>query len=64
MEFFLNQKKQLGKLKSEEDFDKIAVFGAGNGGVVHCVWHKATSTVFGAFHSDGPINICMEYMNT
>ena len=99
LEFFLTQKKQLGELKSEEDFEKIAELGAGNGGVVHCVRHKGTHTViakkmihlevkpaikkqiitelrildecnspyivgfFGAFHSDGEINICMEYMD-
>jgi len=99
LESFLNQKRQLGELKSEEDFDKIQELGAGNGGVVHCVKHKATGTViakkmihlevkpaikkqiitelrildecnspyivgfFGAFHSDGEINICMEYMD-
>ena len=40
LEFFLNQKKQLGELKSEEDFEKISELGAGNGGVVHCVRHK------------------------
>jgi len=99
LEFFLNQKKQLGELKSEEDFEKISELGAGNGGVVHCVRHKETGTViakkmihlevkpaikkqiitelkilhdcnspyivgfYGAFHSDGEINICMEYMD-
>merc|ERR1712025_1183836 len=99
LEFFLSQKKQLGELKSEEDFEKISELGAGNGGVVHCVRHTATGTViakkmihlevkpaikkqiitelrildecnspyivgfYGAFHSDGEINICMEYMD-
>lgn len=99
LEFFLNQKKQLGELKSEEDFEKISELGAGNGGVVHCVRHKATGTViakkmihlevkpaikkqiitelrilhdcnspyivgfYGAFHSDGEISICLEYMD-
>jgi len=99
LEFFLNQKKQLGELKSEDDFEKISELGAGNGGVVHCVRHKETGTViakkmihlevkpaikkqiitelkilhdcnspyivgfYGAFHSDGEINICMEYMD-
>merc|ERR1719266_964476 len=99
LEFFLNQKKQLGELKSEEDFEKISELGAGNGGVVHCVRHLATGTIiakkmihlevkpaikkqiitelrildecnspyivgfYGAFHSDGEINICMEYMD-
>jgi len=99
LEFFFNQKKQLGELKSEEDFEKISELGAGNGGVVHCVRHKTTGTViakkmihlevkpaikkqiitelrilhdcnspyivgfYGAFHSDGEINICMEYMD-
>ena len=42
LEFFLNQKKQLGELKSEEDFEKISELGAGNGGVVHCVRHKVS----------------------
>jgi len=99
LEFFFAQKKQLGKLESEEDFEKISELGAGNGGVVHCVRHIATGTViakkmihlevkpaikkqiitelrildecnspyivgfYGAFHSDGEINICMEYMD-
>ena len=27
LEFFFNQKKQLGELKSEEDFDKISELG-------------------------------------
>jgi len=99
LQFFLTQKKQLGELKSEEDFEKISELGAGNGGVVHCVRHKETGTViakkmihlevkpaikkqiitelkilhdcnspyivgfYGAFHSDGEINICMEYMD-
>merc|ERR1712042_154150 len=99
LEFFFAQKKQLGELKSEEDFEKISELGAGNGGVVHCVRHTATGTViakkmihlevkpaikkqiitelrildecnspfivgfYGAFHSDGEIHICMEYMD-
>lgn len=99
LEFFFAQKKQLGELKSEEDFEKISELGAGNGGVVHCVRHTGTGTViakkmirlevkpaikkqiitelrildecnspyivgfYGAFHSDGEINICMEYMD-
>lgn len=99
LEFFLCQKKQLGELKSEDDFEKLSELGAGNGGVVHCVRHTATGTViakkmihlevkpaikkqiitelrildecnspyivgfYGAFHSDGEINICMEYMD-
>jgi len=99
LEFFFAQKKQLGELKSEEDFEKISELGAGNGGVVHCVRHLATGTIiakkmihlevkpaikkqiitelrildecnspyivgfYGAFHSDGEINICMEYMD-
>ena len=45
LEFFFAQKKQLGELKSEEDFEKISELGAGNGGVVHCVRHTATGTV-------------------
>ena len=45
LEFFFAQKKQLGELKSEEDFEKISELGAGNGGVVHCVRHLATGTV-------------------
>jgi len=99
MELFFAQKKQLGELKSEEDFEKISELGAGNGGVVHCVRHISTGTViakkmihlevkpaikkqiitelrildecnspfivgfYGAFHSDGEIHICMEYMD-
>ena len=45
LEFFFAQKKQLGELKSEEDFEKISELGAGNGGVVHCVRHISTGTV-------------------
>ena len=45
MELFFAQKKQLGELKSEEDFEKITELGAGNGGVVHCVRHTNTGTV-------------------
>ena len=33
LESFFAQKKQLGELKSEEDFEKISELGAGNGGV-------------------------------
>merc|ERR1712038_1805225 len=99
MELFFEQKRQLGELKSEEDFEKISELGAGNGGVVHCVRHISTGTViakkmihlevkpaikkqiitelrildecnspfivgfYGAFHSDGEIYVCMEYMD-
>jgi len=99
LELFFAQKKQLGELKTEEDFEKINELGAGNGGVVHCVRHISTGTViakkmihlevkpaikkqiitelrildecnspyivgfYGAFHSDGEIHICMEYMD-
>ena len=45
MELFFAQKRQLGELKSEEDFEKISELGAGNGGVVHCVRHISTGTV-------------------
>jgi len=45
MKLFFDKKKQLGELKSEEDFEKIAELGAGNGGVVHCVRHISTGTV-------------------
>ena len=45
MELFFAQKKQLGELKSEDDFEKISELGAGNGGVVHCVRHISTRTV-------------------
>ena len=45
MELFFAQKRQLGELKSEEDFEKISELGAGNGGVVHCVRHTSTGTV-------------------
>ena len=40
LEFFFAQKKQLGELKSEEDFEKISELGAGNGGV--CMLSKNT----------------------
>lgn len=99
LEFFFAQKKSLGELKTEEDFEKISELGAGNGGVVHCVRHLVTNTIiakkmihlevkaaikkqiitelrildecnspyivgfYGAFHSGGEINICMEYMD-
>ena len=33
LEFFLNQKKQLGELKSEDDFEKISELG-------NFFWHK------------------------
>ena len=45
LELFFAQKKQLGELKTEEDFEKIRELGAGNGGVVHCVKHTSTVTV-------------------
>ena len=45
LELFFAQKKQLGELKTEEDFEKINELGAGNGGVVHCVRHISTGTV-------------------
>ena len=45
LELFFAQKKQLGELKTEEDFEKIRELGAGNGGVVHCVKHTSTATV-------------------
>ena len=45
MKLFFDKKKQLGELKSEEDFEKMAELGAGNGGVVHCVRHISTGTV-------------------
>ena len=45
LELFFAQKKQLGELKTEEDFEKISELGAGNGGVVHCVRHMSTGTV-------------------
>ena len=45
LELFFAMKKQLGELKSEEDFEKITELGAGNGGVVHCVRHISTGTV-------------------
>ncbi|XP_059081088.1 dual specificity mitogen-activated protein kinase kinase 1-like isoform X1 [Tigriopus californicus] len=99
LEYFINQKKQLGELRGDEDFEKIKELGAGNGGVVHCVRHKPSGTImakkmihlevkpavkkqivtelkilhecnspyivgfYGAYHSDGEINICMEYMD-
>lgn len=99
LDFFLLQKKQLGELRGDDDFEKMAELGAGNGGVVHCVKHKHSQLVlakkmihlevkpaikkqiitelkvlhecnsryiilyYGAYHSDGEINICMEYMD-
>lgn len=32
LEYFINQKKQLGELRGDEDFEKIKELGAGNGG--------------------------------
>jgi len=99
LENFISSKKQLGELKDDNEFEKLTELGAGNGGVVHCVRHKKSSTIlarkrihlevkpaikkqiitelkilhkcnspyivgyYGAYHSDGEINICMEYMN-
>lgn len=45
LEVFLNCKKQLGELRSDEDFERISELGAGNGGVVHCVRHKKSRTI-------------------
>jgi len=99
LEYFIKQKKELGDLRGDEDFEKLSELGAGNGGVVHCVKHKTTGMVmakkmihlevkpairkqivtelrilhecnspyivgfYGAYPSDGEINICMEYMD-
>lgn len=99
LENFISSKKQLGELRSDEDFEKLTELGAGNGGVVHCVRHKKSGTIlarkrihlevkpaikkqiitelkilhkcnspyivgyYGAYHSDGEINMCMEYMD-
>ena len=38
-------KKQLGELKDDNEFEKLTELGAGNGGVVHCVRHKKSSTI-------------------
>lgn len=32
LEFFLSQKKQLGELHGDDDFEKLSELGAGNGG--------------------------------
>jgi len=99
LENFISSKKQLGEIRSDEDFEKLTELGAGNGGVVHCVRHKKSGTIlarkrihlevkpaikkqiitelkilhkcnspyivgyYGAYHSDGEINMCMEYMD-
>ena len=44
LEFFFAQKKQLGELKSEEDFEKISELGAGNGGV--CMLLKSCAKLY------------------
>jgi hypothetical protein len=53
LEFFFAQKKSLGELKTEEDFEKISELGAGNGGVrwrkqcvfsMHSRWFTASVT--------------------
>lgn len=45
LEYFINQKRKLGELREDDDFEKLAELGAGNGGVVHCVKHKPTGTI-------------------
>ena len=32
LEYFLNQKKKLGELRGDDDFEKLSELGAGNGG--------------------------------
>ena len=46
LESFFAQKKQLGELKSEEDFEKISELGAGNGGVSPIFAAESNSIVF------------------
>ena len=60
LELFFAQKKQLGELKTEEDFEKINELGAGNGGVVHCVRHSSTGTVIAKkmIHLEVNITVC------
>ncbi|CAH1797528.1 unnamed protein product [Owenia fusiformis] len=98
LEEFLTKKQKVGELNNE-DLEKKAELGAGNGGVVTKVSHKCTGLImakklihleikpavrnqiirelkvlhdcnspyivgyFGAYYSDGEINICMEYMD-
>ena len=45
LEYFIKQKKELGDLRGDEDFEKLSELGAGNGGVVHCVKHKTTGKI-------------------
>ena len=45
IESFLNLKKKLGEPKAEDEYEKLAELGAGNGGVVHCVRHKKSNVI-------------------
>lgn len=45
LESFHNLKKKLGEPKPEDEYEKIAELGSGNGGVVDCVKHKPTSVI-------------------
>merc|ERR1719491_1808380 len=42
LEYFIKRKKELGDLRGDEDFEKLAELGSGNGGVVDRVRHKGT----------------------
>jgi len=45
LEEFLSQKQKIGDFEGEENFDKLGELGAGNGGVVTKVQHKASGLV-------------------
>lgn len=45
LESFHNLKKKLGEPKPDDEYEKIAELGSGNGGVVDCVKHKPTSVI-------------------
>lgn len=45
LESFLNLKKKLGEPKPDDEYEKLAELGAGNGGVVDCVKHKKTQVI-------------------
>ncbi len=44
LEIFLKEKQKIGELSSDE-FDKLGELGAGNGGVVWRVLHKASALI-------------------
>lgn len=45
LETFVKMKKKLGEPKADDEYEKLAELGSGNGGVVHCVRHKPTGVV-------------------